>query len=111
MTLPRKDAGRQNLDPRPDVPMGTRLRELAHSLDVDQCPVLVDDNRLRDLLRAMADEPEFGRERIEELEFELDRVKRERDEISDSLAKKDEQWRRIYNVLREYQNTDGGPVA
>ncbi len=49
-------------DPRPDVPLGTRLREIAHSLDMAQGPILVQDNRLRDLLRALAEEVDHALE-------------------------------------------------
>lgn len=46
---------------------------------------------------------EFLRERIEELEDELARVKAERDEINDSMTKSDERWRRAYGWKKELQ--------
>lgn len=54
---------RENLDPRPDLPMSTRLREIAHSLDVTwtKAPIVVKDNRLCDLLRALAEEADGHR--------------------------------------------------
>lgn len=48
--------------------------------------------------------PEHLRDRIEELEFELARVKRERDEISDSLVKSDQKWRRYYHESSHYRH-------